>query len=864
MRVSMIFRLPTFLVGFFITCSTMIFAYEISSYSAKYRSGDTEHCRASARYIAGGGIGYSQGYTTLDAFCAPRPNPRNVMPFVDLRGHIFNNGRCATNVGLGLRKIAGCRVYGVNTYYDFRNTKRINYNQIGVGFETLGNLWDFRLNGYVPLGKHVTCPYDTKFSEFLGHSMIVSEKYQLAMDGANAELGVHFGRSQRCDFYAAAGAYYFNGKVGCHVWGGKARLVARLKEYWTLELSNSYDKKFHNRFQFQISFTMPLGRALSEKSTYDGDCFNMPDVLLSSDVLLSRMVQPVERQEIVVAEHVKECSEALDPATCKPYNFVFVDNTSHSAGTYESPYPTLALAQANSKSGDVIYVMPGNGTTNGMDKGITLQSRQKFWGSGIDHPLSTSQGTIIIPAHSISAPTITNSDLDGSGDAVTLTSANPVSGFIIKDAVNNGIIGINAGNVDISDCTLDGSINDHIHLEYTSSSDVAVALDKLTMTNSVRYTAFVDSSAPIICSMKNCTIEDNANGCSLTCNEKAQVLISDNIMSGTTSVSETPIEIIAGASPISVMITNNTIRDNTRGAIQCSFNDTSSANITVSSNMITNNGAGFAGSGLGSALVINANNTELGNCVLNVASNTFTDNGANAVYFHTDGAFHNLSVHATGNTMTDNAGSGFVFATPCDTFTLVSKNNSIKNGGDNGLSVIGTMVNVADMTIINNQITGNTGSSNGIVLSHGGTDLNLTVTGCDLSNNGGSGILMYSSIGIENVTINIANNTISNNQNTGSNAAGGLDLETYINLSGNITNNTVQDNVTLDVYIASAQTSPSVCITMSGNDAGSYTLDSGTGVFNLAPCDVDSVNTGPILKTGVTIVQSCPGGIPCP
>ena len=91
--------------------------------------------RATVRHIEGKGIGYNQGYTTLEGFFAPDPEKIAVMPFFDLRGHVFDNGKLAANGGLGARWRWGCRAYGVNAYYDYRDDRR-GFNQVGVGLET--------------------------------------------------------------------------------------------------------------------------------------------------------------------------------------------------------------------------------------------------------------------------------------------------------------------------------------------------------------------------------------------------------------------------------------------------------------------------------------------------------------------------------------------------------------------------------------------------------------------------------------------------------------------------------------------------------------------------------------------------------
>src|SRR3974390_1481326 len=55
--------------------------------------------RIDIKHIEGKGIGYNQGYTSLDGLFTSMWN--DFIPFVDLRAHVFNNGRWAANAGLG-------------------------------------------------------------------------------------------------------------------------------------------------------------------------------------------------------------------------------------------------------------------------------------------------------------------------------------------------------------------------------------------------------------------------------------------------------------------------------------------------------------------------------------------------------------------------------------------------------------------------------------------------------------------------------------------------------------------------------------------------------------------------------------------
>ena len=54
--------------------------------------------RISAAQREGRGIGYNEGYSSIDGFFT-FSNIRNFHPFFDARAHIFNNGKLAANAG---------------------------------------------------------------------------------------------------------------------------------------------------------------------------------------------------------------------------------------------------------------------------------------------------------------------------------------------------------------------------------------------------------------------------------------------------------------------------------------------------------------------------------------------------------------------------------------------------------------------------------------------------------------------------------------------------------------------------------------------------------------------------------------------
>ena len=393
--------------------------------------------------------------------------------------------------------------------------KKLRYHQVGFGLETLGTRWDVRVNGYFPVGRKITHPYHTKFAAFSGHSTIRSQKYQSAMKGADAEFGFHFGKSESFDFYAAAGPYYFIGKKAPATWGGKARIAGSFKDILTLEISDSYDRTFHNKFQGQISLSFSFGPKSKVKE--------QGRTCKAANTLNDRMLQPVGRQEIIVIDKTRKKAVAIDPATGLPYFFVFVDNTSSSDGTYESPYHSLAQAQDNSSPNDIIYVFPGDGTTKGMDSGISLKANQKFWGSGISHLIQTSQGTVSIPAQSSSSPTITNTNIDTDGNAITLATNNAISGFIITSAMNDAIYGADPQSLEVSSCMFKNTTT--YAIEASFSGDASISLTNNQFLN-------------------------NVNGIFLTLNGTSTVVCSDNTFKGQTSISSVPLEISANSNTL--------------------------------------------------------------------------------------------------------------------------------------------------------------------------------------------------------------------------------------------------------------------------------------------------------------------------
>lgn len=396
--------------------------------------GNSWEYATSIRHIEGKGAGYKTGYTTLEGVVFFNTGSY-LLNFVDLRGHFFDDGKTALNLGFGTRFERKENVYGLNLYYDFRDTRLKTYHQIAMGFEKLGKAWDFRANIYWPLGTGRSDFYHIKFHKFKQNSIILSKRCELAMRGIQGEAGTFLGKFWKMDFFVAGGPYYYNGGKGANILGAKVRLKGQYSEKFGFEFLNSYDGFFGNIFQGKITFTFPFVTSFC-KSAERSDC-NVCGV----DDLKQKMRVGVVREEIITIKDHRKNATAVDPSTGQPYTVWFVDNTSHSAGTYKSPFPTLAEAEAASKPGDIIYVFPGDQTSTGMSSGIVLQNNQRLWGASVAHGLPTTLGNVVIPSEATRLPVLTNS----TGDVVAIANNNEVSGFYIQNLNGNGISQANAG-----------------------------------------------------------------------------------------------------------------------------------------------------------------------------------------------------------------------------------------------------------------------------------------------------------------------------------------------------------------------------------------------------------------------------------
>lgn len=766
-----------------------------SSVQAELQSNESTSCgtsprpmRVTARHIDPKGIGYNQGYTTVEGFF-PYSGWQNWVPFLDARVHVFNDGHPAANAGLGLRYLTDCRVWGINAYYDYRKTRRQHYNQAAMGLESLGKVWDFRVNGYLPVGHHRSHKYNLDFYKFKGHKAILREKYEYVLAGWNAEAGAHVDTWKNVPLYFAGGPYYLTGK-GETTWGGQLRASIKIFEYLELEGNVSYDHLFKWIGQGQIAINVPFGREKQVKKRKNSNASCSDLIALSK-----RAYQPVDRFEIIPVDKKHTYSAAIDPLTRKPYTFVFVNNTSSSLGTIESPYPTLLAAQTNSSPGDVIYIFPGDGTTTGMNAGIVLSDRQRLWGSTYAQTLPTTLGSITIPAMAgstvnglVFSPIITNTG----GAVVTLASGNEISGLYLQSQGSNpSILATSVVNANLLNSILAGG---------NAAGYIGINATDLTGTLSVSGCTFNQSNNGIL--LQN-------TGTALT------TQIASSTFSNTNDSFPTIEWTLANGAQGNLTLNNSTIASSGHG-VQVNVSGTSGINAELSNNQITTAEYGFY-----------VNSTSgLTNIDVALQSNKIS------TYYQSVYLVQTGSLSATLNQNQFFASSEPVFEVDSNAgstnATVVVSNNTLYSQ-DAACVYLNQVDGTVTATINNNTMTGfDYGSGVNSSIATNAISQTLSVQG-NTMNVGNNGVYIAQSTGVVSATIN--NNSI---------LALYDDIPIYLDLTGGTSTQLIANGNTLSGYygIYANQGGPGNLNVISNNNTAiseyAYYFDIGSGNTNLS------------------------------
>ncbi|MCX6988309.1 MAG: hypothetical protein NTZ52_02220, partial [Chlamydiae bacterium] len=207
--------------------------------------------------------------------------------------------------------------------------------------------------------------------------------------------------------------------------------------------------------------------------------------------LQKRALQKVDRSEIIPVDTEHKSFVAINQETGTPWHFIFIDNTSHSLGTYASPYPTLLEAQNKAGANDALYAFPGSGaaydTASSGHSGLQLKNNQRFLGSATGHTVDSQYGPISILALSSAMPNLTNSLSQSS--VITLADQSVVTGFHFQgNDIKHAIVGNNNKGTVIE--------RNVIAVSSSTPGDAAVHIESSdnTTENVIRFNSFRNSN----------------------------------------------------------------------------------------------------------------------------------------------------------------------------------------------------------------------------------------------------------------------------------------------------------------------------------------------------------------------------------
>jgi len=106
----------------------------------------------------------TDAFPSVGGFIPVAQTPGRNLTYVNAVGRLDDFENVGTNVTVGHRfyNDGGDRIYGTHFSYDLANEQGATFNQVGVGIETLGQVWDASLNMYVPLEGAQTVDNGTK------------------------------------------------------------------------------------------------------------------------------------------------------------------------------------------------------------------------------------------------------------------------------------------------------------------------------------------------------------------------------------------------------------------------------------------------------------------------------------------------------------------------------------------------------------------------------------------------------------------------------------------------------------------------------------------------------------------------------
>ncbi|MFI4849113.1 MAG: beta strand repeat-containing protein [Gimesia chilikensis] len=787
------------------------------------------------RYQAGDTIGRIGGLSSFDAFFPVMEGyDSDWLMFIDARLLLGDdNHNLGSNVGLGARQYLPeyQRTIGGYIYHDTRDAGYANFDQISGGIETLGDIWDARLNWYVPTGttrkQYATTHVNNGGSyQFIGHYLYggtFTRYYQAAMKGLDMEAGAKFYTNDYMDLRAYAGWYHFQASGSPQAWGWKSRVESRISDMVALNLSVQNDRVFDTTVNFSVGIQWPSITGLRNGPRSDLKAWD-------------RLGESPERLRAIVVDNqeVQDPNGGLiiNPSTGNPYYFMHVATGGNSDGSYEDPYATLAAAFADprTQAGDLIVYDHRNGSETG---NFILADNTQVLSEGPAQFINSQFGSIQLP----DSGTGINPDITGS---FTMSNNSVLSGFDITTASGDSIIANGVGNIRIANSTITNT-----------STGAGINLNQVTGTITVENTPILKTNGRGLrilggdadITLTNSTITTNNGSVSVDIQQNA-----GSVQLGQLNITDSNYDVFISSSSADVTIEELNSTNSVNGPLYIE-NHTGS---------VTLNGGTFNGSSTG-VYVDDAQNVTVQNVTMNAptnyginandvtnfdfSNNTINNAGQDAIEVTNasgTGTISNNKIHSIISAF-DNA----IEVTTNGDITLNIDDNTIDSLltiGDNGIDVT-TNAGNATVNIRNNQITSIANGFGDAISYTGNTTgvMNTTISNNKIFNTlGGFGDAIDVRINNGSATTTISQNTIDSDDLVNIFGSGVyLNLDTTGSTTSYITQNTISDDTNAALF----------------NDGIALDIDRGTS-HDVFINNNDIAQSGGIFDDGIEILMA--------
>lgn len=693
------------------------------------------------------GAGYSTAsgsYPSLGRFEAFAPLWQTVgedLGFVEGRLLVNDDDTVAGGAVLGYRNHnpEGDRIRGGYLGLDLRGTPTSTFSQLGLGYESLGRDWDFRINGYLPLGNRDRVTRDTTTdlgvqtsTRFQGNLLLLDTLSQAqrtvnresALGGFDAEAGTRLLGWDTGDLRGFGGVYLQGApSLGSYV-GWRLRLAANITPNFNTGLALQGDGLFGTRLVFSVGATFPGIRP-------DG-------VIPEADQVRARLGEPTARLPEIAVRFTSQ-SDILSARTSQPlqnpeesqnYRFTHVVlGRSGGDGTFENPFGTVqeALNATVSDGNDVVYV---DGTADVLIPALTLPDRVQLLSRGPQQQLAglPFPNFAITPTRLPFSPTVNYTSgivvtlpFSGNGnfpriEGATLGNRTVLAGFRFENVAGNAVVGNDVRNVELRNNTITNPAERGIFLNNVGGS--VILLDNAV--SGARGTG-PDSGQGIL--IRNTTtlstIEATIAGFRA---DRNRVGIELAALGTLTPVVEVPSQIIRigpsnpantsiGLSPGTTI--TNSASNNREGGVRIQSTNLGSQEVLIQGATISGNG----GDGL-TAIGSTPGGFLTSFQEVTVQDSTIASNAGSGLRFEGN-QFATQEFNLDRNRIINNAGSGVIssatefalqeFVAKTELGSLGIGNNLISGNGGPGLNLTTTNAETLLVEAFNNQFANNAG-----------------------------------------------------------------------------------------------------------------------------------------------------------